>query len=141
MQPGQASGGSVIDSDESPVFLNTDLMVSTIKSDAQALGFEFNDILPEESCPVGTYKVAFVIDNQKQAGDDYHYDYHFYRQNSDGSWSHKPGGYPVTDVDASGEIIMDPRTCDRNSGDGLNYNLFVGFYAVRPLNIYYQGQN
>lgn len=83
------------------------------------------------------YKVALVIDNQYKYGDKYKYDYHWYRQNSDGTWSHKPGTTPVTNLDASKNIIMDPLECDRNVEDGLNYNYFVGYYAIIPLNNYY----
>lgn len=36
--------------------------------------------------------------------------------------------------DYSDKIIMDPRTCDRDHKGIYNYNLFVGYYAVYPLN-------
>lgn len=55
-------------------------------------------------------------------------------QNSNDSWSHKTGSAKVTNKDYSGKIIMDPRTCDRNNKGVYNYNLFVGYYAVYPLN-------
>ena len=32
--------------------------------------------------------------------------FHFYRQNKDGTWSHKPGVLPVTNKDASGKKYM-----------------------------------
>lgn len=32
---------------------------------------------------------------------------------------------------------MDSRKANRNVGDGVNYNVFVGFFVVKPLNIYY----
>lgn len=133
MQPGQANGVTISQND----LLNTDKVVSAIESDANILGFGFDEIDANDPCPNGTYKVAFVIDNQYSIGDRYQYDYHWYRQNSDGTWSHKPGITPVKNVDSDGKLIMVPRTCDRDSGDGLNYNLFVGFYAVRPLNTVY----
>ena len=133
MQPGQANGKTISMDD----LLNTNKVVSAIESDANILGFGFDQIDANEPCPDGTYKVAFVIDNQYSIGDGYQYDYHWYRQNSDGTWSHKPGTTPVKNIDSDGKLIMDPRTCDRDSGNGLNYNLFVGFYAVRPLNTVY----
>lgn len=40
-------------------------------------------------------------------------DFHWYRQDSSGCWSHKPGQTPVRDVDNSGARILDPRTADR----------------------------
>lgn len=133
MQPGQASGIDIYLND----LLNTNKVISAIKSDATRLGFEFNSIDASTPCPKGTYKIAFVIDNQYSSGDSYKYDYHWYRQNSDGTWSHKPGTTKVRNTDYSNKIIMDPRTCNRNAGYGLNYNLFVGFYTIRPLNIMY----
>lgn len=36
--------------------------------------------------------------------------------------------------DYSDKIIMDPRTCNRDKKGLHNYNLFVGYYAVYPLN-------
>jgi len=40
-------------------------------------------------------------------------DYHWYRQDIVGCWSHKPGQTPARNVDNSGHHISDPKTCDR----------------------------
>lgn len=40
-------------------------------------------------------------------------DYHWYRQDNAGCWSHKPGGTAATNLDNSGKTIADPNTCDR----------------------------
>lgn len=40
-------------------------------------------------------------------------DYHWYRQDKAGCWSHKPGQTPARNVDNSGKAISDPKTCDR----------------------------
>jgi len=40
-------------------------------------------------------------------------DFHWYRQDSGGCWSHKPGSTPVINTDNSGAQITDPATCDR----------------------------
>jgi hypothetical protein len=40
-------------------------------------------------------------------------DFHWYRQDSVGCWSHKPGSTAVRDVDNSGHRISDPKNCDR----------------------------
>lgn len=74
-------------------------------------------------CPAGTYKVALVLSS---------YDYHWYRQDSDGYWSHKRGNTPITRLDNSGNLIVDPRTANR---DG--YSIFVGFFAVTGWNNLY----
>ena len=57
-------------------------------------------------------------------------DYHWYRQNPNGSWSHKRGHTAVIKTDASGYIVSNPKICDRNYGS-LNYSTFVGFYIVK----------
>ena len=66
-------------------------------------------------------------------------DSHFYRQDSDGYWSHKPGKEEVRRTDASGKLITDPETADRNydtSNDNQNnetdnnYYKFCGYYSV-----------
>jgi hypothetical protein len=41
------------------------------------------------------------------------YDYHWYRQDISGCWSHKPGQTPATDLDNSGNRIADPNVSDR----------------------------
>ncbi len=59
-------------------------------------------------------------------------DYHWYRQDKDGYWSHKRGLYPITNLDASRKKIKDPKKANRNysSSGGLNYNVFVGYFKI-----------
>jgi hypothetical protein len=76
-------------------------------------------------CPVGMSKIALVVD----PGEDYHY----YRQDDDGWWSHKDGSNKVKRVDAVGKGIWDPRYISRDyrwKGSDLNYESFCGFYCV-----------
>ncbi|MBS0248753.1 MAG: hypothetical protein JSR61_19215 [Proteobacteria bacterium] len=40
-------------------------------------------------------------------------DYHWYRQDNVGCWSHKPGQTAARNVDNSGRPIADPQSCDR----------------------------
>jgi hypothetical protein len=58
------------------------------------------------------------------------HDFHWYRQDRDGRWSHKPGGGPATNLDSSGRPIVDPRTADRGP-----YQVFCGFYCLRPARV------
>lgn len=74
-----------------------------------------------QKCPADTYKGALVVD----PGNDYHY----YRQNDDGYWSHKPGYKPSTMIDASGNKITNPELANRNYGR-LNYSQFCGHFCV-----------
>ncbi len=54
--------------------------------------------------PVGWY-VALVI----WPG----FDFHWYRQDKRGCWSHKPGSTAARNTDNGGNTIGDPKTCDR----------------------------
>lgn len=97
-----------------------DQIVDAVISDFVFYGKRFEFIDQYEVCPNGMYKVALVI----APGSDYHW----YRQDADGLWSHKPGGDMVTRLDNSGELIIDPKTCDRGG-----YTVFVGYFAVEPI--------
>ncbi len=87
-------------------------------------GYIFRPIGRNERCPAGSYKVALIV------GKD---DYHWYRQNSDGFWSHKPGKEPVTNVDEQGNSIIDPQYAEWSE----DYTKFIGYFAVTPWNNMY----
>ena len=53
-------------------------------------------------------------------------DFHWYRQDQNGNWSHKPGSTAATNLDNSGNVITDPRTADTG-----NYK-FVTFMSYCP---------
>ena len=50
-------------------------------------------------------------------------DFHWYRLNKEGFWSHKPGSTPVRNVDNSNRVITNPETCNR----GI-YTQFCGYF-------------
>lgn len=82
-----------------------------------------------EKCPKGSYKGALVVDPD--------HTYHFYRQDANGLWSHKPGTLPITNLDASGKLIYAPHIADRdyskgkkNKDDAINYTDFCRYYCV-----------
>jgi hypothetical protein len=66
-------------------------------------------------------KIAVVADPEN--------DYHFYRQDADGYWSHKPGATSVTRLDKTGRPIFNPQLASRE-GDNLNYKQFCSFMCV-----------
>ena len=87
--------------------------------------------------PCNHYKIALVIDDSGEEQD-----YHFYREDEDGYWSHKPGKSDVRRHDASGKLIRDPEKADRNydqqnddndNETDNNYYKFCGYYSV-PYN-------
>lgn len=76
-------------------------------------------------CPPGHSKIALVVDPGE--------DYHFYRQDPDGYWSHKAGSGKVKREDALRRRIFNPAGAVRDSrweGSDLNYTDFCGFYCV-----------
>ncbi|MEX2206696.1 MAG: hypothetical protein WEF50_10760 [Myxococcota bacterium] len=52
-------------------------------------------------------------------------DYHWYRLDRNGTWSHKPGGLEARRYDVGGSEIGDPRTADRGG-----YEEACGFFCV-----------
>ena len=84
-----------------------------------------DDFIPStfySKCPKGYSKVALVVDNGT--------DYHWYRQNKDGTWSHKDGSNPVKNFDALKKRIFNPKQISRDYGEELNYEDFCGFFCV-----------
>ncbi len=67
------------------------------------------------TCPGEGHLVALVIWPNV--------DFHWYRMGRDGLWSHKPGGYPVTNIDNGGKLIPDPRSANR--GPYVNFCEFM----------------
>ncbi len=118
MQPGQSEGHNYLNTSN---YFSKSVLISMVNLDANHYNFKFEPIGKYEQCDPGFYKVALVVDPGN--------DYHWYRQNYDGTWSHKPGGTKVTNLDNSRQVIYDPETCNRNNGY-LNYSEFYGFYQV-----------
>ena len=85
----------------------------------------------EKQCPYNTSKIALIVDPNR--------DYHFVRQDSDGTWSHKPGAMDVTTLDASGRPIIRPDRAlflYKHKKDPLMYTKMCGYYCVprnKPL--------
>lgn len=115
-QPGYASGKKYTS-------LTGNAIIEAAKRDVPYLS-SVNGIRPasENQKPgKNEYKVALVIGK---------HDYHWYRQDSDGYWSHKRGSTAITRVDASGKTIINPRKANQNYGSD-NYDNFYGFYLIK----------
>jgi len=79
----------------------------------------------QDKCPPGTSKIGLVVDPGE--------DYHFYRLDPDGFWSHKDGSNKVKRFDALRRRIFNPEGASRDyrwQGSDLNYQDFCGFYCV-----------
>ena len=53
-------------------------------------------------------------------------DYHWYRQDNVGCWSHKPGSTAARNTDNSGKPITDPKTCNRGT-----YTVFCTYMITK----------
>lgn len=80
------------------------------------------DSTAEATCPDDMHKVYLVVGPG--------WDYHWYRENTDDMWAHKPGGTAATNRDNSGDLIDNPETADTGSyTDHCGYLCACGDYA------------
>lgn len=77
-------------------------------------------------CKCGYYKTFIAISPQTDKKKE---DYHFYRQDNNLLWSHKPGSKSVMNTDGNGDLIKNPLYSDRHV-DGNNYSIPCGFVCV-----------
>ena len=149
LQPGMSSYGEVINGElvqrlsDQDYTGDAEKILRYIGYDSEAWGFEFEEVSRTEMCDKGSYKVALVV--SPYLNDGVHgCDYHWYRQNPDGTWSHKPGNTPVTNLDYAGNVIYDPNSANRvTESQGLiyDYSFVIGYYSVTPLNNLVQSKN
>ena len=116
-QPGYASGHGELQNAD----YKCDKFYDRVKQDSPATYLEKFD----EPCAKGFYKIFLTINSKGE-------DYHWYRQDKNGYFSHKRGSSDVYDVDASGEKIKNPVTANRNytKNGSLNYDTPCFFACV-----------
>jgi hypothetical protein len=73
--------------------------------------------------PANSHYLALVVEPAGTPGRDFH----FYRRDCDGTWSHKVGNAPARNWDESFNTITDPEACDRGP-----YTVFCGYYRCNP---------
>jgi len=77
----------------------------------------------KKTCEKGKYKGALFIHPKR--------DFHFYRRDKNGWWSHKDGEHRATNKDSKGERIKNPRKASRkNRRKRLHYKKFCGYYCI-----------
>jgi hypothetical protein len=96
-QPGYASGYNHINNDN----FDCKSFRERLKKDSPGSYLEKFD----NSCLPGFYKIFLALDPKN--------DYHWWRQDKNKYWSHKPGSTNVTDLDASGKKIKNPLMSNR----------------------------
>jgi hypothetical protein len=110
-QPGEASGQTVD-------FGN---YAGDLNEAAKRDNCAVKDLPADGKVPPGYHKIQAFYD--PNGGD-----YHWYRQDADGTWSQKHGNAEVSNTDASGNVITDPTTADNNynkiygARSGTNYS-------------------
>lgn len=116
-QPGYAAGYGVLEKEN----LNCpEVMMRTLADNPNIIPTTF-----EKSCHADYYKGALVVDPKN--------DYHYYRLNDEGYWTHKAGYKPSSAYDAKGKLIYNPEKASRNYGR-LNYSDFCGYFCVPRQN-------
>ncbi|MCL1873950.1 MAG: hypothetical protein FWF85_07525 [Clostridiales bacterium] len=90
------------------------------RQDAWAYENDFARSDKWEKAPAGMYKVALALKNTI-----FSKDYHWYRQDESGYWSHKQDSRPVSNLDESSKPITDPQYCNRGA-----YEHFGGFFIT-----------
>jgi hypothetical protein len=82
---------------------------------------------PDGTCPCDSRncrdKLALVVWPNDAGGSGV--DYHWYRRDEDGMWTHKPGATEATNLDQSSHPITDPQTADRGP-----YTVFCGYLCT-----------
>ena len=99
-----------------------------IQPTSQTKTFEHYSVIPttlEEGCPDNR---ALVVLYGSEG------DYHWFRRDSDGTWSHKRGSDPATNLDFSDNVITNPETADRGP-----YTTFGGYFCTCSSSVEGQG--
>lgn len=129
---GKVQPGTLKNESNKYEFYDCNEIINKVKED-----YNWYSILPctlTDSLPCNRYRIALVIDNEGE-----HTDYHFYRQDNNGKWSHKLGKNPVTNIDSCNKKISDPskacRNYDKKKNDKYNYEIFCGYYSVPYENL------
>ncbi len=105
-QPGRAAGAKY-----------TSIQCANVRAAAVADGVI---VCPAGGCPKGTTSEEDTLALVVGPG----WDYHWYRQDVTGMWSHKPGGTSATNLDNSDNPITSPATADRGW-----YTDFCGYHC------------
>ena len=119
-QPGYASGYSYLTDTD---IRKCDKMFDRIAGDNPS----FIKSTYNKPCPKGYRKGYLAVD------DEANNDYHFYRLDSNGYLSHKPGSTDAQDKNFDGKKIIAPHKARRESNSHV-YNKSCGYFCFKPEN-------
>ena len=117
-QPGYSSGYGYLEDDD---LRSCDKLYQRILSDNPSI----HRVSFEQQCPMGYRKGFLAVDDSEDP------DYHFYRLDSNGYWSHKPGETEATTLDGKKNKIWNPEEADRKGTDH-NYTKPCTFFCYDP---------
>ena len=116
-QPGRGSG--VCGHHDRPCVPNT---CEDVRRAAQSDGLVWvGTELPTKLPPLGHYVSLHIWPKSN---------FHWLRMDANLTWSHKPGGSPVKDVDNNGKTITDPAKCDVSP-----WSQHCGYLLARPSKV------
>jgi RHS repeat-associated protein len=158
LQPGEIAGYNTA-KDEYRLFYKNSRLIDPYQvayyaeQDAIANGHTFKKYNLGDSIGQGEWVVALYYttgdsstlynsyDENGNIYEHYYYvtDYHWARENEDGTWSHKPGNTEVTNLDADYNIIKDPSTANMNYRELKGYHKDTGLPVYAYTNYIYYG--
>jgi len=117
-QPGYAAGYPYLSDND---IRACDKMFERIKADnPSAIRSKYSD-----ACPNGYRKGYLAVDDSENT------DYHFYRMDSNGLWSHKPGSTNARMENYDGKRIIAPHKARRESNSHV-YSKSCGYFCFDP---------
>jgi hypothetical protein len=117
-QPGYASTGTFLSN-----YLPASVTAAVVSDGLEAVAAPADGSFPV--VPEGKTLVAAISGKAP----NYTSDYHWYRRDSDGNWTHKPGGTAATNLCyGSASPVTDPRVS--SCWNPNNYDTFVGFFLA-----------
>ena len=117
-QPGYSNGYSYIEDND---IRKCDKMFSRIKADnPTTIKSSYS-----KECPAGYRKGYLAVDDGSITSNT---DYHFYRLDSSGLWSHKPGSTNAKMENTNGELIIAPHLAKRDS-NSHKYDKSCGYFC------------
>ena len=106
-QPGRAASLGDLDFRPSNKNFNCEEFTRRLKADG------LNPIDCDMECPPASHKVQLFLGGSSLGGRPLRNDFHFYKQDLNGKWSHKPGQTEAKNKDESGNEIADPNDADK----------------------------
>ena len=92
-------------------------IVGYMEKDMATIGMFMKKKGKDDKVRRGNWKIALFMDTDNN--------FHFYRKNTDGTWSRKQGRTEVTNLDSAGEPIKNPE----NARKSIDYRI-IGYYEV-----------